>query len=162
MADNPTMKVAVILSRESVESRWESHRWQLLGVVPDTGGAPATIVDTDAMRQRLYPGFDVTLYNDEAEGYFLNVSSEEPSVFVSIRRDDGGEEPYPFQCTVSYNEAARWMDGSEKVERARAWPELVAWIQAWVDLQYRPEPRRRQRPQSFEGKEGVLREEGER
>jgi len=53
------------------------------------------------------------------------------------------------------------MDGSEKVERARAWPELVAWIQAWVDVHYRPEPRRRQRPQSFAGKEGMLREEGE-
>jgi Protein of unknown function (DUF3305) len=162
MPHNPTMKVAVILAREQVESRWESHRWQLLGVIPDTGGKPSTIVDTGAVRQRLYPGFDVTLYVDEAEGYFLNVSSDEPSVFVSIRHDEGGEEPYPFQCTASYNEAARWMDGSEKVERARAWPELVAWIQAWVDANYRPEPRRRQRPQSFEGKEGVLREEGER
>jgi len=161
MVGNPTMKVSVILSRESVQSRWESHRWQLLGVVPDVGGEPRTLVDDGAMRQRIHPGFDLTLFNDEAEGYFLNVSSEEPSVFVSIRQDDGGEEPYPFQCTASYNEAARWMDGSEKVERARAWPELVAWIQAWVDVHYRPEPRRRQRPQSFAGKEGMLREEGE-
>jgi len=162
MGANPTLKVAVILSRESVQSRWESHRWQLLGVIPDVGGAAKTIVDTDAMLQRLHPGFDVTLHNDEAEGYYLNVSSEEPSVFVSIRQDDGSEEPYPFQCTVSYNEAARWMDGSERVERAPAWPELVAWIRSWVDANYRPEPRRRQRPQSFAGKEGVLREEGER
>ena len=162
MGANPTLKVAVILSRESVQSRWESHRWQLLGVIPDVGGAAKTIVDTDAMLQRLHPGFDVTLHNDEAEGYYLNVSSEEPSVFVSIRQDDGSEEPYPFQCTVSYNEAARWMDGSERVERAPAWPELVAWIRSWVDANYRPEPRRRQPPQSFAGKEGVLREEGER
>ncbi|HUL57498.1 MAG TPA: DUF3305 domain-containing protein [Usitatibacter sp.] len=161
MAGNPTLKVAVILSRESVDSRWESHRWQLLGVVPDVGGAPRTLVDEGAVRQRLYPGLEVTLFNDEAEGYFLNVSSEEPSVFVSIRQGEADEEPYPFQCTVSYNEAARWMDGSEKVERAPAWPGLVEWIQAWVGVHYRPEPRRRQRPQSFAGKEGVLREEGE-
>ena len=162
MADNPTMKVAVILARESVESRWESHRWQLLGAIPDPGGVTRTLVDTPATRQRLYPGLDVTLFRDEAEGIFLNVSSEEPSVFVSIRHDDGGEEPYPFQCTVSYNEAARWMDGSEKVERVPAWPELVAWIAAWVELNYKPEPRRSQRPQSFQGKEGVLREKGSR
>ena len=162
MVDNPTMKVAAILARESVESRWESHRWQLLGVVPDPGGAPITLVDTDAMRQRLYPGLDVTLFMDEAEGYFLNVSSGEPSVFVSIRHDEGAEEPYPFLCTVSYNEAARWMDGSEKVERVPAWPELVAWIAAWVETNYKPEPRRSQRPESFQGQEGVLREKGSR
>jgi hypothetical protein len=162
MVDHPTIKVAVILSREAVESPWESFRWQLLGAVPDPGGRVRTLVDTPGMRQRLHPGLDVTLFKDEAEGYFLNVTSEEPSVFVSIRHDEGGEEPYPFQCTVSYNEAARWMDGSEKVERVPAWPELVAWIAQWVEANHKPEPRRSQRPQSFEGKEGVLREKGSR
>jgi hypothetical protein len=162
MDGNPTMKVSVILSREAVESPWESHRWHILGVIPDAGGACRTLVDTPAMRQRLHPGFDVTLFRDEAEGYFLNVTSEEPSVFVSIRHDEGAEEPYPFMCTLSYNEAARWMDGSEKVERVPAWPELTTWIAKWVEANYKPEPRRSQRPQSFEGKEGVLREKGRR
>jgi hypothetical protein len=32
---------------------------------------------------------------------------------------------------------------------------------AWVEDNYRPEPKRRQRPRSFEGKEGRLRKEGE-
>lgn len=162
MGDYPTMKVSVILSREPVESRWESHRWQLLGVVPDLGGAPRTLVETAEMRQRLHPGFALTLYPDEAEGYFLNASSEAPSVFVSIRHDEAGDEPYPFLCTLSYNEAARWMDGGENVERALAWPELAAWMGAWVEANYTPEPKKRRRPQSFEGKEGVLREKGDR
>ena len=38
---------------------------------------------------------------------------------------------------------------------------LAAWIADWVERNYRPEPRRRQRPRSFQGKEGRLREEGE-
>jgi hypothetical protein len=33
---------------------------------------------------------------------------------------------------------------------------------AWVEANYRPEPKKRRRPQSFEGKEGVLREKGNR
>ena len=160
MASNPTMKVAVILQRESLGNRWASHQWQLLGVVPDIGGAPRTLVDTPNALQRIHPGFDVTLFPDEAEGYFLNVSSEAPSVFVSIRHQEDSGEAYPFQCTLSYNEAARWMDGSEWVERALAWPELVEWMARWVEANYRREPRRRQKPQSFEGKEGVLREKG--
>ena len=160
MVEKPTLKGAVILARERVDSRWQTHHWQLVGVIPDTGGAPRTLVETPDMLQRLYPGFDLTLFGDEAEGYYLNASSEAPSVFVSIRYDEAGDA-YPFQCTLSYNEAARWMDGSERVERTIAWPELAAWMGQWVEANYRPEPKKRQRPRSFEGKEGKLREIGD-
>jgi len=162
MSKYPTQKLAVILQREAVESRWESHRWQLLDVIPDVGGAPRTILDSGKLLRRLFPGFEVTLFPDEAEGYFLNASSEEPSVFVSIRHDEAADDRYPFQATLSYNEAARWMDGGEKVERTRAWPDLARWMGEWVEANYRPEPKKRRRPNSFEGKEGVLREKGSR
>jgi hypothetical protein len=161
MIERPMRKLAVILEREAVESRWETHQWRLLGVVDDVGGVPRTIVAGDA-KQLLFPGFEVTLYADEAEGYYLNSSSEAPSVFVSIRHDEAGGDPYPFQATLSYNEAARWMDGGEKVERVPAWPELALWMGEWVELNYRPEPKKRRRPSSFEGKEGQLREKGSR
>ena len=162
MIDRPTRKLSVILEREAVESRWETHRWQLLGVVPDVGGDARTIFDSPESLRRLYPGFDVTLFADEAEGYYLNASSETPSVFVSIRNDEGAVDPYPFQATLSYNEAARWMDGGEKVERVPVWPELAAWMGEWVEANYRPEPKQRRKPRSFEGKEGRLREKGSR
>lgn len=161
MLERPSQKVSVILQREVVEGRWESHRWSVHGVVPDVGGEARTIVQTEQLLQRLYPGFDVVLYRDEAEGYYLNASSEAPSVFVAVRKDEASGEPYPYQLTLSYNEAARWMDGSEQVDRAIAWPELAAWMTAWVADNYRPEPKKRRKPRSFEGKEGVLRVEGE-
>ncbi len=41
-----------------------------------------------------------------------------------------------------------------------AWIELAAWMGAWVEANYRPEPKKRRKPQSFKGKEGRLREEG--
>jgi hypothetical protein len=83
-------------------------------------------------------------------------------VFVCLRIDEATGEPYPFLATLSYNEAARWMDSNERVERTPAWPELASWMAEWVDENYRPEPKKRQRPQSFEGKEGRLRERGSR
>jgi hypothetical protein len=161
MADKPTRRLSVILAREAVESRWETHRWHLLGVVPDVGGKPRTLLEDPTALQRIYPGFEVTLFRDEAEGYYLNASSEAPSVFVSIRHDEGEPDPYPFQATLSYNEAARWMDGGEKVERAIAWPELADWMGEYVVQNYKPEPKQRRKPKSFEGKEGRLREKGD-
>jgi Protein of unknown function (DUF3305) len=160
MAERPSERLAVILERETVDNRWESHRWHVVGAIPDTGGAVRTLREDAGCLQRLHPGFEVTLFPDEAEGYYLNVSSEEPSVFVAVRPDETAGDMYPFQATLSYNEAARWMDGSERVERVPAWPELVAWMAAWVEQNYRPEPRKRRKPRSFEGKEGQLREKG--
>lgn len=161
MLARPTEKVAIILQRETVQGRWETERWSLHGVVPDVGGEPRTLVDTGALLQKLYPGFDAVLYRDEAEGYYLNASSGAPSLFVSLRVDEAGGEVYPFQVTLSYNEAARWMDGGERVERAPMWPELAAWMGQWVEENYRPEPKKRRKPRSFEGREGVLRAEGD-
>jgi hypothetical protein len=158
MREYPTRKLSVILVRDDVESRWETHTWGLLGVVPDVGGEPRVIVQARGTLQRLFPGFAVSLFPEEAEGYYLNASSEAPSVFVSVRADESGGDPYPFQATLSYNEAARWMDGGEKVERALAWPELAEWMGHWVEDNYRPEPKKRRKPRSFEGK-GRLRKE---
>ena len=153
-------KVSIILERVPEESRWATHRWDLVGVVPDLGGEPRAIVDSEALVRKVYPGFELGLYRDEAEGYFLNVSTDTPSVFVGLRTREDDDEPYPFRATLSYNEAARWMDSNERVERAAAGPELAGWVREWVAANYRPEPKKRQRPKSFKGKEGRLREEG--
>ena len=161
MPDRPTVKICVILRREALDNRWVSHQWLLRAVQPDAGGEPRTLVEDDAVLERLHPGFDLTLFRDEAEGYYLNASSEEPSVFVSLRTDEATGDAYPFQVTLSYNEAARWMDSNERVERAPAWPELAGWLAQFVADNYKPEPRKRRRPRSFEGKEGVLRAEGD-
>jgi len=162
MPERISRKVAVIVERQAVESRWESHRWSLVGVVPDEGGVERVLVDDGRILRRLHPGHDLTLFPDEAEGYYLNATSGAPSVFVALRQDEATGDIYPFQATLSYNEAARWMDGSEKVERVAAWAELAEWLAGWVEQNYRPEPKERRKPRSFQGKEGRLREEGSR
>jgi hypothetical protein len=160
MIERPLQTIAVILERVSIEGRWEGHRWELAGVVPDVGGEPRDIVMPGGRLQRIFPGFELTLYADEAEGYYLNASSGDPSVFVSIRTDEATGDVYPFQATLSYNEAARRMDGGERVDRTTAWQDLAAWMGEWVEANYRPEPKVRQKPKSFKGKEGRLRERG--
>jgi|SRR5665213_1713835 len=160
MLDRPTRNISVVLEREAVVNRWETHRWQLVGAVPDVGGEVRVQHQDARTLQRLHPGLGLTLFRDEAEGYYLNVSSDAPSIFVVLRLDEASGEPYPFQATLSYNEAARWMDSSERVERVPAWPELIVWMGEWVEANYRPEPKQRRKPRSFVGKEGKLRKEG--
>lgn len=160
MSEKPSRSVAVVLERRPVSSRWATHQWQAVSVIPDVGGEPRVLLERDGLLQKIFPGFVVTLFRDEAEGYYLNVSSGEPCAFVSVRTDEEAADPYPFQVTASYNEAARWMDGGERVDKVGIDLEFAAWVGEWVQAHYRPEPKERIRPKSFKGREGRLRERG--
>ena len=102
------------------------------------------------MRRTLYPYFTLELFRDEAEGYFLNLRTGTPVWFVMWRIDD--EDPsraWPETVSVSYNEAGRWLDAQERVDNVPLAAPVVAWLQAYTDAHYRPEPKKRRRPQSF-------------
>jgi hypothetical protein len=160
MSEKPNRRVAIVMERLPVSSRWVTHEWQVAGVIPDVGGEPRVLSERDGVVQKVFPGFVVTLFGDEAEGYYLNVSSGAPCAFVSLRVDEEGGDPVPYQVTASYNEAARWMDGGERVDKAAVDLAFAAWVGQWVEANYRPEPKERIRPRSFKGKEGRLRERG--
>jgi hypothetical protein len=152
-----SFQVAIVMERVPTANRWQSHRWQVVEMREDDGtlDAPVVLVDDATRFQKLYPGFVLTVFRDEAEGYFLNVSSPEPSVFAVWRFNEDESEAFPHAATLSYNEAARWMDSQEKVERLPMPREIFAALAAWVDANYKPpEKKQRIRPKSFESKEG--------
>ena len=163
-----TFALAVVMERTPIASRWQSHQWRLYAVMPDTFSATATgvtvpaantaprvLLDRDETRRVLYDGFETGLFNDEAEGYFLNVSSPNPCVFVSWRFNEDETEAVPHLVTLSYSEAARWMDAQEKVETCAMPAEIFHDVAAWVHANYTPpQKKQRQRPKSFESKEG--------
>ena len=142
--------VAGIMQRTMLKDRWGTEAWEAYGVVRDifeAVGAPQVIHEDAQQRQILYPGFVLTLHRDEAEGYYLNVSSPAPRVFVEWREDEGEDvnKVRPAFVTVSYNEAARWMDSNEKVDGVPMPPEIFAWVGAFVERHYRPQPKKMRR-----------------
>jgi hypothetical protein len=62
-------------------------------------------------------------------------------------RDDGGEGVRPpirpEAVTVSYNEAARLMDGGERVDAVPMPSAIREWMTPFVAEHYKPEPRRK-------------------
>ena len=149
----PTIAVAVVMDRETRPNRWEDWRHSVTDVVLDEGGfgsEPTVLRDDGQRRSTLYPGFRIELFRDEGEGYYLNLSSGAPAWFVVWRADD--EDPgsaWPEIVSVSYNEAGRWLDAQEHVEQVPMPAEVAGWLQAYTDENYRPEPKKRRRPQSF-------------
>lgn len=158
--ERPNLAVAVVMERQTVVSgRWEAERWQPVGIVPDTGGEARLILDEPQRSQWLHPGFALTLYRDEAEGYYLNLSTETPYVFVMWREEDG--TALPKIVTVSYNEAGRMLDGGERVEGVAMPADVASWVAKFTDEHYKPEPKKRIRPPSFKGARRTRDEGGE-
>ena len=149
MSVAPRQRVAVVMQRRAIANRWQREVWEPVGVLQGYGDekAPRVLVDTQDVQQWLYPGFELALSLAEAEGYYHNVSSKEPCVFVLWRMEDG--RAVPQYATVSYDEASRWMDGGESVDRVPMPPGLFAWVGEFVEKNYRFTPKKRVRPQSF-------------
>jgi len=150
----PAIRVAVVIDRERAPNRWQDWGFAIAEVIADEdafGGEPRVLRDDGKIRRTLHPGFTLELHADQADGYYLNLSSGAPVWFVVWRIDD--EDPsraWPETVSVSYTEAGRWLDAQERVDNVPLPADLIAWLQAYTDANYRPEEKRpRRRPQSF-------------
>jgi Protein of unknown function (DUF3305) len=156
----PHLQVAVIMRRERVDgpmSRWQSWRWVLDDVVMHEDGfgtEPRLLYKNDSKERWLHPGYTVELFKDDAEGYYLNATTEVPGWFVLWRMEEEAgitDEPMarPEMVSLSYYDAGRWLDAQETVEQVPAPAEVIEWLQAFVAEFHVNEPRRRKRPESF-------------
>ncbi len=149
-SDEPIeVPVCVVFERSNGPGPWSRAAWRVAAVLPDEGAGELRI----------------GLHRDEAAGYWLNLTTDEPSIFVKWRpwqeqeqaqaRERAQDEahgqqraagaPEPVAVTVSYDEAGRWMDGGEQVDRVPMPGEMAAWLGEFVALHYRPERGRKRR-----------------
>jgi hypothetical protein len=150
-----TYPIAVIMERVKLASPWMPYRWEAKGVVRDifpAGSSASVIVRDEQQLQVVFPGLELRLVRDEAEGYYLNLTSPEPKIFVLWRLHV--EEARPEYVTVSYNEGTRWADSGDNVDGVPLPPEVLAWVGEFVEHNYRPQPRKKVRYAS--NKDGVI------
>lgn len=147
------IRVAVVLERTADPNPWESFAFRLVDVVPDEGAfglQPRKLWDDGKLSRWLYPGFGLELFADECKGYFLNLTSGQPSWFVSWRPlDDDPTQVEVTAASVSYVEADRRMAAEERVESVPLAPELCEWLQDFTNRHFRPDGRRKVRAMSF-------------
>ncbi len=149
----PALRVAVVMERRARPNRWEDWHFSVADVVPHEdayGSAPRVLRDDGSVQRTLHPGFTLELYADEGKGYYLNLTSGRPVWFVMWRVDEADASlARPELVSVSYIEADRWMSAEEHVDNVPLAAELVEWLKAYTEANFKPEAERRQRPKSF-------------
>lgn len=157
---NPSIEVAVVMRKERITgpmSRWQAWRWVLAEVLAQDEGfgeQPRRLFKSEDEERWLYPGFSVELFRDDAEGYYLNVTTPAPCWFVLWRMEEEAtlaDEPLarPAMVSLSYHDAGRWLDAQETVEQVPAPAEVIDWMRSFAEEHYVVEPKRRKRPESF-------------
>lgn len=145
-----SFSVSVLVEyRKARDNRWEDGHWQIAGVVAgsDTDGVGAgrrQLHKATEGQQYLCSGLTIRLHRDDAESYYFNLVSDNPSVFV-ICSQEAGEPPEPFIATLSYGEATSYMETDEVVESVDMPAELYRWAERFVLEHYVPQKRRKRK-----------------
>jgi Protein of unknown function (DUF3305) len=140
--------VDVAFRKRAVQSRWVDFQWEAASVEladgsPQVASQSAQIDENEGETLWRWRGFGVDLHPSEGEGYWLNLTSDVPCVFVMWRMEEGDETPRPVVITVSYNEAGRMLDAGDRVDRVAMPEPMQAALAEYTMAHYKPEVRKK-------------------
>ncbi len=141
-----SLAVSVIMESRPSASRWIDEAWSVVGVtvgkqtINSESQAAQTLIEQDGIRQILYSGFNLTLYEDECESYYHNIKAPSPGCYV-IARNNSDDVPIPYLVSLSFDEANAYLECEDTVFTTRLPPELYRWLEEFVLVHYVPEKR---------------------
>lgn len=147
--------VSVLMRYQTTQNNvWSGGQWEVSGLVVGQVGEKfaghkrskqAIRHDTDNT-QFLWSGLTVELHKDDAESYYHNLMSDTPRAFIVCRNDEeDSEQCQPFLVTLSYDEAASYMEVDELVYSVDMPAELYRWVEQFVLEHYVPAKKKKRR-----------------
>ncbi len=164
------MSVGVIVERLPAATRWASHVWRAVEVLPGAPATPAwTVLAEGAGATRYFAGTaELVVYSGETEALAHNLGAVSPSVWVVLRRAATAPGWQLLMATVDAGEAQAHADtGDDLVEMVAMPDEVRAWLAPFVARHHVERPkfkRRRDRadPEALASGPGGRRREGDK
>ena len=141
MDSQEQITLGVVLARRAIDHPWRGHDWRAVAVVPGAAGFTEwQEMARGAQWTRFYAAnLPLTLYRKETEGYRVNLSQPNPSLYVVLRGIDE-ERPTPFLVTVCPYEAADYeVSGDERADKEPMPSEILALVGHFIDAHHTEE-----------------------
>jgi len=136
-----SMPLAVVLQRSAPAAAWGAPQWQVFAVVAGAHlprQAQAVVIHDDgACRRTLHGGLTLNLHTDGGEGYWVNLLSDAPYLFVVCDEADGGDLRPAF-VTANRDEANGYLEADRVVLPAPMPAAVCEAVERFVLSHYRP------------------------
>lgn len=138
-----SVPLAVVLQRRvSRADRWGAPQWRVVAVVAGENlprHAQAVLIHQDAdCRRTLHGGLTLNLHTDGGEGYWVNLQSDAPYLFVVCDEVDGDDELRPAFITANRFEANGYLEAERVVLPAPMPAAVCDIVERYVVSHYRP------------------------
>jgi hypothetical protein len=149
-----TIPVSVVLERTiDNKKKWVLPQWKAFAVV--TGQHiyqhdQKVLIHEDEFRSRFFwGGLVVHLYKDGTEGYWYNLLSDSPYLFIVCDGEEGDRDVEPAFITANQDEATGYME-SDRLVLSIAMPgDILDVIERYVVSHYHPEQKRKRKRQNW-------------
>ena len=146
--------VAVIMQRSQVQQgQWSVPSWRAVSVVAGDhlvgkGAGQTPIHEDDRHAQFLWSGFTLELYQDLAEDYWYNLTSESPSLFVICHESPDGDLT-PFRVTADQDSASGCLESDDQVFAVPIPPEIYQYLEQFIVAHYVPRERKKRKRENW-------------
>ncbi|WP_121022203.1 DUF3305 domain-containing protein [Litoreibacter meonggei] len=135
------MSLGIVIRRVPGVTRWATHVWKAVAVLPGAGDADWKELrrDNDTIEYHAAT-LPLELFRTDTEAYLHGLSTKVPSIYV-VMREAAGDHPLDIVlATASPYEAQDYADtGEELVEKVPMPEGLIAWIRDYVELHHEDE-----------------------
>ncbi|MDA8586013.1 DUF3305 domain-containing protein [Rhodobacteraceae bacterium] len=136
-----SIPLGIVIQRMPGVTRWVSHVWKAVGVLPGAAKADWKELRRDGDAVEFHAAtVPLELFRTDTEAYLSGLSDKIPSIYV-VMRDSETDKPLKIVlATASPYEAQDYADtGEEMVEKVPMPEGLVALIRDYVELHHQDE-----------------------
>lgn len=149
-----SIAVGVVLERTiDTQKKWVLPQWKCFAVV--TGehllkSDQKVLIHQDELYSRYYwGGMELHLYKDGSEGYWYNLLSETPYLFIICDGEEGDREVEPGFITANQDEATGYMESDRMVLSITMPADIRQILEQYVITHYQPEQKKKRKRQNW-------------
>jgi len=137
------MPLGIVIRRVPGVTRWATHVWKAVAVLPGAGNAEWKELRRDNEIIEYHAAtLPLELFRTDTEAYLHGLSAKVPSIYVVMRESDSDSE-HPLDvvlATASPYEAQDYADtGEELVEKVPMPAGLIAWVRDYIEQHHEDE-----------------------